>query len=108
MVVLALACAGQIACKDKIADGQVDGARIFAEACATCHGSMGKPSPSMVQKYDVADLTSTAFRERATLASIRNRVTKGSSGKGMPAFRDSLTDEQLDAIATFVMTLSQE
>lgn len=96
---------GLVGCKDKIADGAADGARIYTDACSSCHGAVGVPSPAMIMQYGVADLTTDEFKARATTAYIRERVSNGVGNKGMPAFASVLSDAQLDAIAAFVQTL---
>ena len=48
-------------CSNEVAGGKADGAAVFAEACARCHGGGGKPSESMVAQLKVRDLTSAEF-----------------------------------------------
>lgn len=104
--VVLLACAG---CNSSIAGGEADGAKIFAEACATCHGASGRPPQSMVVGLGVKDLTAPEFRARATVALVEHQVRNGSQNTKMPAFTpDRLTDAQVRAVANFVLTLGAE
>ena len=94
-------------CKSKIAGGKADGAKIFAEACAKCHGSDGAPSAAMKRNLRVKDLTDPALQARLTDAEIRKQIHSGSSNHLMPAFGDNLTKEQLDVIVKYVRTLKR-
>jgi mono/diheme cytochrome c family protein len=93
------------ACHGKVAGGRADGPAIFAEACARCHGDTGKPSESMVAQLHVRDLTSPEFRGRVTIELVENQVRKGSSNGIMPSFAGELTDEQIHALAAYVVSL---
>jgi len=108
---IVLVCVAMLAiaagCKTKIAGGKADGAKIFAEACAKCHGSDGAPSASMKRSLKVRDLTDPALQKRLTDAQIRKQIANGSSNRLMPAFGDNLNKEQMDAIVKFVRTLKR-
>jgi mono/diheme cytochrome c family protein len=79
-----------------------DGAQIFQQTCATCHGPDGKPSGAMVARLNVRDLTSTELRARISPALVENQVRDGSQNKLMPAFGGALTDDQIKAVAAYV------
>jgi cbb3-type cytochrome c oxidase subunit III len=72
--------------------GEADGKAIFASSCASCHtlaaaGSNGTIGPNL----DEAKPTRELAVERVT------------NGKGaMPSFKDQLSEEQIQAVATFV------
>ena len=72
--------------------GAKDGKSIFSENCASCHtlaaaGSSGNVGPNL------DDL-------KPSLDQAKQQVIHG--GGGMPAFKGTLTDEQIDAVAKFV------
>lgn len=72
--------------------GGDDPKSIFAASCGGCHtfekaGTTGTAGPDL-------DETKTEFREAI------EQIRKG--GGGMPAFEGQLTDEQIQALATFV------
>jgi len=102
-LLLALAAA---ACTKNVAGGSTDGAVIFAEACAACHGPRGVPSQVMAASLGVRDLTSREFTVRATPALVSAQVRNGSANRKMPAFAGALTEVQITAVADYVMTLS--
>ena len=95
------------ACAQPVAGGKADGPAVFAAACATCHGSAGKPPASMAAALGVRDLTTAEFVTRATPALIENQVRRGSTDQKMPAFAGTLTADQVRAVAAYVMTLGR-
>lgn len=101
-LVLVSAAAG---CKRKIAGGKADGAKIYAEACAQCHGSDGAPSAAMKRQLRVKDLTDPALHERMSDDQLRAQIKSGSSNRLMPAFGGSLSAEQLTAIVKYIRSL---
>ena len=74
-------------------DGGADGAEVFADAgCGSCHtlaaaGASGTTGPNLDEVQP----------DKETVA---EQVTNG--GGGMPAFGDRLSDEEIDAVATYV------
>ncbi len=99
LAVLLLALA---ACKTDAADGSVDGPKVFASICASCHGEHGKPTDAMVARLSVRDLTSPELRARVTPELVESQVRKGSANKLMPALEGALTDAQIKAVAAWV------
>ena len=98
---LAIAVAGALpACN--ATTSSTDGAQIFSDMCARCHGPDGKPSQVMIQQLAVRDLTQPEFRQRLTVDLVRNQVRYGSKTQTMPAFGGALHDEQIDAVANYV------
>lgn len=95
------------ACTGSVAGGSTDGAAVFAQACATCHGPGGAPPEAMAAKLGVKNLTTAEFHGRATRDLIVKQVRGGSANKIMPSFDGALTDAQIDAVATYVLTLSR-
>jgi cytochrome c6 len=99
-----LAAFGATSCARELANGSVDGAEVFASTCAMCHGDRGKPTAAMVLKLNVRDLTAPEFRGRVTQELVEKQVRHGSGDGRMPAFAGGLSDAQITAVATFVIT----
>lgn len=80
------------------------GEKVFAEACASCHGAGGKgDGPAMKNLLPVAtNLAAGRFTRDAILRSI----THGVPGTAMPAF-PSLSDEQTRDVVAFTMRIGQ-
>ena len=68
------------------------GRSVFADNCATCHGSLGTGGNGG------PDLTS--FPNAKQVAVVTRQVTKG--GGGMPAFQGTLTKKQIADVAAYV------
>jgi mono/diheme cytochrome c family protein len=99
--VLALGLAG---CSREVAGGKADGAAVYMEACARCHGRAGVPPADMVSQLRVPDLTSGEFHARMSDADIRVQIERGAPHKGMPGFAGALTGAQLDALVGHIRT----
>jgi mono/diheme cytochrome c family protein len=91
-----------LAACDKGAAGGSDGAQVYQNMCATCHGPNGKPTEAMVARMNVRDLTSQVLRGRITAALVEQQVRKGSPNKLMPSFEGALSDEQIKAVSEYV------
>jgi mono/diheme cytochrome c family protein len=94
-----------VACDDKVAGGSTDGAAIFKEVCARCHGATGEPNPNMVARLGVKPLTSAHVREELSDEQIRAQILKGSANRQMPAFQGALSDAQVTAVVQYVRLL---
>lgn len=84
------------------AGSTTDGAQIYQDMCATCHGPDGTPPAAMKARLDVRDLSGAEFRARATPALVEQQVRTGSKNKLMPAFAGALTDEQIKVVSAYV------
>jgi mono/diheme cytochrome c family protein len=104
----AVAAALLLGCSGKVAGGEADGARIFAEVCSRCHGIGGEPSASMVARYGVKNLRSRRVQEEMSDAGIRTQILEGSANMQMPSFEGALTDEQIEAVIAHVRSLDEE
>jgi mono/diheme cytochrome c family protein len=74
------------------AGGPTDGKTIFTQKCGSCHvlsdaGTSGTIGPNL-------DATQLSLQQ------IAQQVRNG--GGGMPAFEGQLSDEQIDAVASYV------
>jgi ubiquinol-cytochrome c reductase cytochrome c subunit len=75
-----------------------DGATLFLANCAACHGRDAagmRDAPSLVSG-DLAALDP---------ASLAAKIARGKPLAGMPAFRRSLTPEQIDAVARYLVSV---
>lgn len=104
-VLLLLAAAG--GCDRKVAGGRADGAAVYKEVCARCHGPAGVPDTSMVARLGVKPLVSDHVKVELGDAELRQQILKGSANRQMPAFAGALTDAQIDAVVEYVRYLGQ-
>jgi alcohol dehydrogenase (cytochrome c) len=70
------------------------GKTVFADNCSTCHGASGRGGNGG------PDLTS--IPSAARLSVVLKQVTDG--GPGMPAFKSTLTQKQINDVAAYVTT----
>lgn len=82
------------------------GATLYAQQCAICHGEEGQgldTSPAAPQ--GAPSLNNPVFLETASDGFIRYAIAKGRRGTVMPAFEDTLTEQQIDDLAAFIRSL---
>lgn len=74
-------------------DKKAAGAELFAtRGCAHCHGEDGMGGDKGPSLRDV--------RKKMSAAQVREQIVHG--GQGMPAFGDSLKDEEVDELVSFL------
>lgn len=89
------------------------GEEIYRGLCATCHGPEGRPDPdsALVQGLGVvpANFSDALFNSREPLSDWKIVVSEGGAALGfseqMPAFGDSLSEADIDAVLAHVKTL---
>ncbi len=75
-----------------------DGATLFKQKCAVCHGPDGKGSTKMGQAMKVRDLTAV----KASEAEIEKTIIDGKPGTKMQGYKDKLSAADIKALATYV------
>ena len=89
------------------------GAKVYAEACVSCHGKTGKGDGAERQfntdgtPTQPRDFTKGIFKGRPEPEELFARVRAGMPGSPMPA-EQNLTDEQLSDLVAFMLSLSDE
>jgi mono/diheme cytochrome c family protein len=89
------------------------GARVYAQRCAVCHGADGKgngpAAPSLRPRP--RDFTRGVFKFKSTrsiepprLEDVRRSIRDGIGGTSMPAWRDLLSADEIDAVSEYVRT----
>jgi mono/diheme cytochrome c family protein len=76
----------------------------FRTKCAMCHGPDGAGS-SVGKSMNVPDLRSSVVQDKAD-TEIAQVISNGKGG--MPAFKGSLSDDQIHALVTYVRSLHQK
>src|SRR5919201_2661123 len=80
------------------------GARLYAQACAACHGAEGHPNPALELPTKPPD-----FRTEAgplTAQRIFSAATYGVPKTAMPAYDSALSDEERWDVAFYVLSLA--
>ncbi|MFN2577889.1 MAG: cytochrome c [Pyrinomonadaceae bacterium] len=78
----------------------VDASSIFNSKCAGCHGKDGRARSRHAKHEHARDLTNAEWQESVSEERIYNSI---SNGKGkMPAFKNKLSDSQIDELVKYV------
>ncbi len=93
----------------------IDGQRLFVRHCASCHGPTGKGDGPLTKAtgWHPTDLTKGVFKFRSTPSGslptdedLRRTLLKGVGGTPMIGMEGLLSDEEVQALVTFIKTLS--
>jgi len=78
---------------------------LYKDNCAKCHQDNGKGGKVEVdgKKINAHDLTSDKMKKRDD-DKFRDDILEGSPDDGMPAFKDKLTDAQINDIIKYIRT----
>ncbi len=80
------------------------GAKVYAKECISCHGETGKGDGAGAKDFTtpMADFTKAKTQDQADGA-LYYKITKGR--RPMPAYKDSLTDEERWNVVHYIRTL---
>lgn len=81
-------------------DAVQSGARLFRENCVQCHGAPGVPAVVLGLKPAPPNLLAAGRRNDP--AEVFLKVKNGIAGTAMPAFGDTLSDENRWSLAAFL------
>ena len=87
------------------AAAQVDAPALFANNCAKCHGLDGSGTGPTVLDRPARNFKEGGFSFGNTPAVIARTIAHGIPGSPMPSFEGAFSDEQLRALAEYVVTL---
>jgi mono/diheme cytochrome c family protein/uncharacterized membrane protein len=75
--------------------------QLFRQHCTKCHGADGTGSPGRRRQPKIPDFTDTAWQARRSDAQLLASILDGKE-KAMPAWRDKISTEQAQGLATYV------
>ena len=78
---------------------EVDGAKVYKEKCAMCHGEDGKGETKMGKSMKLKDLGSEEVQKQSNEA-LEEIIEKG-KGK-MPAYKSKLKEDEIDAVVKHI------
>ena len=83
-------------------------AQVYKKYCIECHGSDGR-SQTKKGKYNHArDITEAKWQEDVSDERIFNSIMNGRNVRGnMPGFSKKITDDEADALVTYVRQLKK-
>jgi len=82
-----------------------DGAALFVQTCARCHGVDGRGEEQARRELGVPNMADVAWQAAHPDPLIKRTVHEGSRSKKMPPFGDVYSDAQLDAIIRHIRGL---
>lgn len=82
-----------------------DGAAIYTEKCAKCHGADGKGAEKF-KKQGVKDMTTDAWQKANTDAKITAAINNG-KGEFMPAWKGKLKPAEVKAVVAHIRKLKK-
>lgn len=86
-------------------DTVAQGAELFGQNCASCHGAAGEGDGPLAGSLTMPDLNDQEFAAAKSGVDFYRAIEEGIS-PGMPAFRDQLNEAEIWALSTFLRTLS--
>ena len=96
----------------KTPDAVARGREIFTQACASCHGPLGKGDGHQTMHVDnlgypikPRDLTAGIFKGSSESSDLYYRIVAGLPGSPMPSYAGVYTDEQLWDLIHYVQSL---
>tara|TARA_R110000782_G_scaffold191602_2_gene281414 strand:+ start:4041 stop:5153 length:1113 start_codon:yes stop_codon:yes gene_type:complete len=98
------------------AEEEISGKEVFQNNCAACHGEVGNPDPEnpMFKESGIlpANFTDALFSSREPAKDWFLVVKEGGAAKGfskiMPAFKEILSDLQIEKVINYIKTLAGE
>jgi mono/diheme cytochrome c family protein len=81
------------------------GAAVYKSKCASCHGVDGKGQTAIGKKLNLKDLASSDVQNKHH-SELKLLIENG-KGK-MPAYKDKLTNEQIEKLVTYIRSVKQK
>ena len=91
------------------------GSEVYQKNCASCHGGMAQGAPNWQRpgpdgKYPAPPLNGSAHAWHHPQAALRMTIRDGTArlGGNMPAWKDKLSDQDIDAVIAWMQSLWPE
>jgi mono/diheme cytochrome c family protein len=79
-----------------------DSDELFLKNCAACHGKDGKAESPIAKKLGVKDLSQSKLTDAQIKQQIRDGMQARQSAAKMPAFKDRLTEDEINSLIAVV------
>jgi mono/diheme cytochrome c family protein len=76
---------------------------LYSRTCASCHGRDGRSHTPKARRNHARDISDAAWQERVSDERIFNSIMNG-KGK-MPAYGKKISEQEIDALVTYVRGL---
>jgi mono/diheme cytochrome c family protein len=108
LILLGLVAAGSLAVSQVRA---ADGADVYAQNCAKCHGKDGAGHSKAGRMLKVKDLTDATYQKTFTddqiAQDLKNGLKDADGKQRMNPFGDKLSDDDVKAVVAYVRTLAK-
>ena len=81
---------------------------IFEQRCAKCHGNDGKAQTRKGRELKAKDFTRPKFQQHTADKEIVDTITNGIRKRKMPAFKDKLSPEEIQALVGYVRAFGKK
>ena len=79
-----------------------DAQKIYADTCVPCHGEDGRGRTPQGRKIGAKDLGQSKLGEAEILRQINDGSKDAKGVQKMPAFKDRLSQDQIEALVAYV------
>ena len=90
----------------------VTGARtpeqIYEQRCTVCHGADGKGQTKKGRQLKAKNFTRPKFQQHTADKEIVDTITNGIRKRKMPAFKDKLSPEEIQALVGYVRAFGKK
>ncbi len=91
------------------AEALAEGARLYAQQCAACHGEQGRgDGPFAPDHLAMPDFTDPSWTYGASPALWQGKILRGGMGTTMPSWGRIFTESQIWALTDFLWTFSMD
>jgi mono/diheme cytochrome c family protein len=109
MIALALALLAQASTPSPAPVAGVRAAKeIWEERCIACHGEDGKAQTKKGRELKAKDFTRPRWQRHTSDKEIVETITNGIPKKKMPAFKDKLSPEEIQAMVPFLRSFGRK
>jgi mono/diheme cytochrome c family protein len=81
---------------------------IWERRCTVCHGADGRARTKKGRELKTRDLTRPKWQQQTTDQEILEAITNGIPKRKMPAFKDKLSADEIQALLPYVRALGKK
>ena len=81
---------------------------IYEQRCIACHGEDGTGQTKKGRELKAKDFTRSRWQKRTSDKEIVAAIANGIRKKKMPAFKDKLTTEQIEALVPYLRAFGKK
>ena len=88
-----------------------DGAQIYSDTCAQCHGDDGRAKTTKGKRLKIRDFSDPKIQDSFTDADAIKAVKEGIKKDNviqMKAYKDDYTDDEVKAVVAYMRTIKKQ